>query len=95
MGEKDVNFGFEGSTAKISLDSDNDGVKSLELKLHLTEAVGEAIKKGGSIEDAKVVDLKFEGAKLIVVLDTDRDGEPLLELVADLPEGFDEAAKKL
>ena len=88
---KKIEMGFESGVLKFGIDSNKDGQKSIEGKLHLNEALEEIIKKGTAIEGAKVVSFGFEAGKLKLAIDTDKDGEKLLELEIDLAEGFDEA----
>lgn len=97
----DVTVKMEGSTFEAGLDADNDGVKSISVKLHLSEGFQEAMAKfkGGEEPapvkvDAKAVELKFEGGKMKVLVDTDKDGEHLLELEANLMEAVDEGMQK-
>lgn len=80
----------EGDVLVLGLDSNEDGEKVLEAKLHLNEALQEAFKKGDAVEGVKVVDFKFSLTKLTVSIDTDKDGEKLLELTIDLAEAIDE-----
>lgn len=79
----------------FGVDSNEDGEQSVSGKLHLAEAIGEALAKGTQIEGAKVVDFKFELTKLVLKIDSDKDGQPLLELTVDLGEAFDEVKGKL
>ncbi len=89
-GERKISTEFKDGTLIAGLDLNQDGEKSFDMKIHLNEALEEAIKRGEPIEGAKVVDFKFELTKMILVLDTDKDGEKLLELKIDLAEAFDE-----
>jgi len=88
MSKFDVSF--EGGNVKFGMDLNEDGDKSIEATLHLSEALEEVIKRGTPIEGAKIVDFKFELTKMILVIDTDKDGEKLLELKLDLSEAFQE-----
>lgn len=88
--EKKLNFEVKDGNLEIGLDSNQDGEKSLKMKLYLSEALGEVMSRGDAVEGAKLVSLKFEFTKLKVQIDTDKDGEPLLELEIDLGEVFDE-----
>jgi hypothetical protein len=97
----DVQIKFEGSTFTAGLDSDGDGVKSISFKLHLSEALEEAVskfKKGDEVEpvevDVKALRLDFDGGLMKLVVDTDKDGEALLEVEANLLEAVDEGMKK-
>lgn len=98
----DVNIKMDGATFEASLDTDGDGVKSINLKLHLSEAFQEAMEKfkGGEevIDPVKVevkaLELKFVGGTMQLSIDTDKDGEKLLELEANLMEAVDEGMKK-
>jgi len=93
MSEK-LKFEVKGGVLNLGVDADEDGEKSLEIKLHLTEAVQEAFDRGTPLEGAKLVDFKFEGTKLVLKLDTDKDGEALLEFEVNLAEAIDEIFKK-
>lgn len=85
-----VNYGVKEKAFFVDVDTNEDGEKVVGLKLHLSEALQEAFKRGGELEGAKVVSAKFEGASLMLVVDTDKDGEPLLELELSVLEGLDE-----
>lgn len=87
-----VSIEFKDNALVAGLDSNQDGEKSIDLKLHLKEALAEAMDKGEAQVDAKVVSVKFELTKLKVMIDTDKDGEPLLELTVDLGDSFDEVS---
>lgn len=81
---------FKEGALHFGLDSNDDGENSINGKLNLSEAIGEAISKGTQVEGAKVADFKFEGTKLKLKVDSDKDGQSLLELELDLIESFDE-----
>ena len=86
---------IEEKNLVIGIDPNKDGEKVLNLKLNLSEALGEAMARGEAVEGAKLVDVKFEMTKLVLVLDTDKDGERLLEMELDLGEAFDEVQSLL
>jgi hypothetical protein len=86
---------FEDGKMVFGLDLNEDGEKSVEGVLHLSEALQEAISRGEAVEGAKLVDFRFELTKMVLVIDTDKDGESLLELKIDLPEAFDEGQSLL
>lgn len=92
--KKKLDFSVEEGKLKFSLDPNADGENLLDGELVLSEALGEAFKKGEKVEGAKVVDFDFSLSKLKIVLDTDKDGEKLLELNIDLSEALDEAFSK-
>lgn len=79
----------------VGIDTNADGQNVADLKLNISEAIGEAFAKGTQIEGAKVVDFKFEGAKLVLKIDSDKDGQSLLDLVVDLGEAYDEVNSAL
>lgn len=83
-------FDVKDNHLVLGLDADKDGVKSLDLKLSLTEAVQEAFAKGTAVEGVKSASIRFEGMSLVIVIDTDKDGEALLTFTANLPEGIKE-----
>lgn len=85
-----VTYEVKDAALNVGLDLNEDGEKSVDLKVHLGEALEEAFKKGTAVEGVKVVDFKFELTKLKITLDTDQDGEKLVELSIDLAEAFDE-----
>ena len=89
-----LNYDVKDSALNVGLDTDKDGENSLDLKLHLSEAIQEAIAKGTPVEGAQVVDFRFEVTKLVLKLDTDRDGESLIDLEIDLAEAFAEIQSK-
>lgn len=74
----------------VGIDTNADGQNVADLKLNISEAVGEAFAKGQEIEGAKVVSFKFDGPKLVLKIDSDKDGQALLEVVVDLGEAYDE-----
>lgn len=84
---------FKDSKLMFGVDTDKDGQKSVEGKLCLNEALGEAFFKGKKVEGAKVVDFRFEMTQMILVVDTDKDGESLLELKINLGESVDEVSQ--
>ena len=90
-----VDHSFKEGKYELAVDLNEDGEKSLDVKVSLNEALEEAFKRGDEVEGAKVVSVKFELTKLKVVLDTDKDGENVLELSIDLAEAFDEVSGKL
>ena len=90
MENKKLEFKVENSILHIGVDPNQDGQKVLTAKLHLSEAIQEAFKKGVPVEGAKVVSFEFKLTKLVLMIDTDQDGEPLLELEIDLAEVVDE-----
>lgn len=81
---------FKDGMIVAGLDLDQDGEKSMELKLHMKEGLEEIINRGEAIPGAKLVDFKFEMTKMVLKIDSDKDGEPLLELKIDLAEAFAE-----
>lgn len=90
----DVKMEFKENKFEFGLDSDNDGVKSLEGVLNLSEVVAEAFKKGTKVEGVKTASIEFSGMEVHIKIDTDKDGEPAFIFKANLPEGFDEATKR-
>ena len=88
---KQIEFGMEGSTLKISLDKDQDGKKSLTLKINMGEVLMEAFKKGEKIEGMKKVSFDFSGGTMKMIVDTDQDGEPAVELEMEVMEALNEA----
>ena len=90
---KDFGYEFEGSQVKAFIDSDNDGNKSLELKLGLKELVEEILLKGGKAE--KKISFEMNGLNLVAKVDTDGDGEAVFELVANIAEAGDEILAKV
>lgn len=91
MAEK-FGVSFEDNKLNLSLDPNADGQNVLIAKIHLSEAVQEALQRDESIQidGAKVVDFAFQGAKLMLKLDTDQDGQGVLELEIDLMEALNE-----
>lgn len=97
----DVKVEFKGNKFSAGLDSDGDGVKSIKVDLHLSEALQEAIsafKKGEEVEtvemEAKAVKISFDGGVMKVSVDPDKDGEELLNVEANLMEAVDEGMQK-
>lgn len=89
---KKMDIEFKDGVVKFGLDMNQDGEKSIEGELYLSEALQEAINRGEPIEGAKVVSMKFEGMKMVLVIDTDRDGQPLFKIKMNLPEVIDEGS---
>lgn len=90
-----IDFEFKDEKLCFGVDMDEDGTKVLVMKLSLSEAMEEAIKRERSVEGAKLVDFRFDGTTMKIALDTDKDGEKLLELEVDLMEAFDEIKGKI
>lgn len=95
MSKKDVDYKFEDGKASLFLDSDNDGIPSLDLMADLKELVEEVVARGGSIEGEKTVNIRIDGLRLLIELDSDKDGEKSLVFKVDIPEALDESMKKL
>jgi hypothetical protein len=74
----------------VGIDTNADGQNVADLKLNISEAIGEAFAKGSEVAGTKVAQFKFEGTKLVLKVDSDKDGQPVLELVVDLGEAYDE-----
>lgn len=91
---KDVPYDFVDGKAKVSLDSDNDGVPSMGLEVNLKELVQELLAKGETKEGEKVLKVSLDGLKVKMEIDSDKDGEKSFVLFADLPESFDEGSKR-
>lgn len=85
-----VNYKVQDNNLQVGLDANEDGQNSLTLKINLSEAIKEALKKGAAVEGVKTATIKFEGLKLIVVIDSDKDGVPLLTVEADITEAIEE-----
>lgn len=87
-------FSLDVQDGKLSakIDTNKDGQPVVEMDLHLTEGLQEAILRGLPTAGGKVVDMRFVGTQLHLKVDTDKDGESLLDLKIDLGEGFDEIA---
>jgi len=83
---------FKDGKLVAGLDTNEDGQNVLEVKISMTEALEEVLKREDPKEGVKIADLKMDGAKLILKVDTDKDGEELLDLVFDLSEGLDEVS---
>lgn len=88
------NFGYEfkGEKVEAFIDSDSDGVKSLELKLSIKELVEEVLLKGGKAE--KKISFEMNGLSLVAKVDSDGDGEAVFEVVANVAEAGDEILSK-
>lgn len=84
------NYEVEDGKLKLGLDSNKDGVNSINLELSLNEAIGEALAKGAEVEGAKSVSVAFTGTTLVVEVDSDKDGEKLMKLEINLAEAIDE-----
>lgn len=84
---------YEAKDGKIQLkyDKDQDGEPSVDLSIHINEAIQEAFDRGDEVEGVKLAKLSFEGMKLKLEIDTDQDGEKVMELLLDIPEGLDES----
>lgn len=91
MGKVDVSV--EDNALKVSVDTNEDGEAVATAKIHLTEAIQEAFKKGETvvIEGTKKVAFSFGLTGLKVKIDSDQDGEPVAELDINLPEALDES----
>lgn len=89
--KKKIDFDVQDGKLKFKIDPNADGEPLAEGEIVLSEALGEAFKKGEKIEGAKSVDLDFSLSKLVIKVDTDKDGEKLLEIKVDLSEALDEA----
>ena len=85
-----VDVKFKDGSIEFGVDLNQDGEKSVEAKLHLSEALQEVIKRGEKIEGAKVVDFDFSISGITLLLDTDKDGEKLFELKLNFSEAADE-----
>jgi hypothetical protein len=92
MTEKKINFEIKENKLQVGVDTDQDGEKSLDLKVHLGEAIQEAFARQEAIEGNKLVSIKFELTKLRIKVDTDKDGEEVLDLSIDLGESFSEVS---
>ena len=92
---KDVDYKFDQGKASVYLDSDNDGVPSLELEADLKELVEEIVSRGDGKEGVKTATFKMEGMQLLIEIDSDKDGEKSFVFKANLPEGFDEGMKRV
>lgn len=69
----------------VGVDLNRDGQKSVALKVSLSEALGEILKRDDAAKtDATKFSYRFEGATVVLVLDTDADGQSLAELRVDL-----------
>lgn len=86
-------FEVEAKDGKVvlSLDTNQDGEKVLDLKIQLGEAAQELLKRGEKIEGAKKVDFSLSAQGLVMKVDTDQDGESVIELNANFMEALDEA----
>lgn len=91
----DVSQTFEGSKLVAKLDSDGDGVASVQVELNMSEALAELISKGQAKEGVKVVDFSFDVTGLTLKVDTDKDGEDLLLVKIAFSESVDEISKKI
>ena len=88
----DFGYEFKGDKVEAFIDSDNDGVKSLEVKIGLKEIVEEIILKGKA---EKKITFEMSGLSLVAKVDTDGDGEAVLEVVANVAEAGDEILAKI
>lgn len=86
------NAKVEEGKVKLGFDSDEDGVNSVSLDIHLDEAIQEVLGKGEAVEGEAVVKFKIQPTgELSLSLDTDKDGQPSLDLKANIMEALNEA----
>ena len=95
MENKAFDFKVEDGALVMALDPNKDGEPVMKAKVHLSEALQEAMNRSEPLEGVKVVSLSFENSKLKLKLDTDKDSEPVFELELDLIEGFEEIQSAL
>lgn len=87
-------FQVDAKDGKIELNYDGnlDGENSIELKIHISEVVAEALKQGKEVEGKQMFDYKFDlTGKLTLSADTDADGEASVELAVYIGEALEEA----
>lgn len=89
----DFGYEFKGDKVEAFIDSDNDGSKSLEVKIGLKEIVEEIVLKGGKAE--KKISFEMNGLNLVAKVDTDGDGEAVFEIVVNIAEAGDEILAKV
>ena len=88
---KKLPVSIDGSSVNVGLDLDQDGQKSLNIKINLKEVYEELLAKGEAKIEVKTLTVKMDGMKMNLLVDTDKDGEPVIEACIDLPEAFNEA----
>jgi hypothetical protein len=86
-----INYKIEDNKLHLGADTNQDGENAVDVKVHLTEALGEAFNKGEAVDGVQTATVKFMGTKLQVIVDTDQDGEALLDINLDIGEILDEA----
>lgn len=93
MSEENKKFdvSFEDNKLHMSIDSNQDGEKLVNINVDLGEAIQEIFKRGEKVENAKLVDYEISASKLVLKLDTDKDGEKLLDIEISLKEALDES----
>lgn len=91
--EKDFGYEFEGGSVKAYIDSDNDGIKSLEAELSIKELIEEITANGGKVE--KKITFEMVGLTLVGQVDTDGDGEFVGSLKCNVAEAGDEILAKI
>ena len=97
---KKLEFKVEGGKISFAADLDQDGKKSIDGFVSLTEAMQEAFKRGESVEleGAKVASFKIEltpQPRVVIEIDTDKDGEKVMKLYVNFAESLDEAKSLL
>lgn len=86
-----VDYKVQDGAIAVTYDKDEDGIPSAEAKLHLSEAIAEALKRGEAVEGVGKFKFAMNGTRLVVELDTDQDGEKSFEIALDLAEAANEA----
>ena len=89
-----VELNIEESGLDVSLDSNQDGEKSVELIINPVEGFGELFNKGTQVVGVKALTINKTDKGVELVIDSDKDGTPVAKLSINAGEAVEELIAK-